>query len=61
MGTASGSMGMWIYENFDREKVADGVYDLILCESESKNVNSLSYLEEPGSGSCGKYDKPVLT
>ena len=60
MGIASGAMGMWLYENVDREKLADAVHDLMSGESESENGNSSSYREEPGSGGGGKYDKPVL-
>ena len=53
-------MAMWLYENADREKIADAVHDLISGESESENGNSSSYREEPGSGGGGKYGKPVL-
>tara|TARA_Y100000739_G_C20481859_1_gene406336 strand:- start:89 stop:376 length:288 start_codon:yes stop_codon:yes gene_type:complete len=60
MGAATGAMGMWLYENLDREKLADAVHDLISGESESDNGNSSSYREQPGSGGGGKYDKPVL-
>ena len=60
MGAASGAMAMWLYENADREKIADAVHDLISGESESDNGNSSSYREEPGSGGGGQYGKPVL-
>ena len=51
---------MWLYENTDREKLADAAHDLISGESESENGNSSSYREDPGSGGGGKYGKPVL-
>ena len=60
MGAATGAMAMWLYENADREKIADAVHDLISGESESENGNCSSYREEPGSGDGGKYGKPVL-
>ena len=60
MGAATGAMAMWLYENADREKIADAVHDLISGESESDNGNSSGYREEPGSGGGGKYGKPVL-
>ena len=60
LGAASGAMGMWIYENLDREKLADAVHDLISSDAESENGNSSSDREEPGSGGGEKYGKPVL-
>ena len=57
LGAATGAMGMWLYENADREKIADAVHDLISGESESDNGNSSSYREEPGSGGGGKYGR----
>ena len=60
LGAATGAMAMWLYENTDREKLADAAHDLISGESESENGNSSSYREEPGSGGGGKYGKPVL-
>jgi hypothetical protein len=60
MGAATGAMAIWIYENADREKIADAVHDLISGESESENGNSSSYREEPGSCGGGKNGKPVL-
>ena len=40
MGAATGAMAMWIYENANREKIADAVHDLISGESESQSGNS---------------------
>ena len=60
LGAATGAGAMWLYENADREKIADAVHDLISGESENENGNSSSYREEPGSGGEGKYGKPVL-
>ena len=37
IGVATGAMGMWLYENVDREKLADAVHDAISEEDDASS------------------------